>query len=95
MFAECSSLTSLNLSSFNTQNVTVLAGMFQLCQSLTSLDLSSFNTKNVISMGWMFRRCHSSREVNLSSFDNTNAQTTEMFDQCLNLFSCGTYNKIL
>ena len=50
MFNQCSSLISLNLSSFNTNNVTNMGGMFQLCSSLISLNLSSFNTINVTNM---------------------------------------------
>ena len=42
MFVNCFSLTSLNLSSFNTSNVTDMADMFNGCYSLTSLDLSNF-----------------------------------------------------
>ena len=43
----CSSLTSLNLSNFNTNNVTNMSYMFNKCSSLTSLNLSNFNTNNV------------------------------------------------
>ena len=42
MFLNCSSLTSLDLSSFNTSKVTTMERMFDLCCSLTSLDLSNF-----------------------------------------------------
>ena len=48
MFADCNSLISINLSNFNTQNVTNMSNMFYKCKSLTSLDLSNFNTQNVI-----------------------------------------------
>ena len=54
MFYWCSSLTSLNLSNFNTNNVTNMNHMFQYCSSLTSLNLSNFNTNNVTDMSWMF-----------------------------------------
>ncbi len=37
MFAWCSSLTSLNLSNFNNNNVTDMSWMFFWCSSLTSL----------------------------------------------------------
>ena len=57
IFAGCSSLTSLNLSSFNTANVTNMNSMFGICSSLTSLDLSSFNTAKVKSMYGMFYKC--------------------------------------
>ena len=38
MFYNCSSLTSLNLSNFNTNNVNYMGGMFSGCSSLTSLN---------------------------------------------------------
>ena len=34
MFYKCSSLTNINLSNFNTQNVTDMSGMFDGCSSL-------------------------------------------------------------
>ncbi len=59
MFNQCSSLTSLNLSNFNTNNVEDMSYMFQLCSSLTSLNLSNFNTNNVQNMKAMFSKCSS------------------------------------
>ena len=50
MFFKCSSLTSLNLSNFNTNNVTNMSYMFNKCSKLTSLNLSNFNTNNVTNM---------------------------------------------
>ena len=55
MFYGCSSLTSLDLSSFDTRNVTEMSEMFCGCSSLTSLDVSSFDTRNVKNMGGMFQ----------------------------------------
>ncbi len=40
MFNECSSLTSLNLSNFNTNNVNNMNNMFYNCSSFTYLNLS-------------------------------------------------------
>ena len=54
MFCGCSSLTSLNLSNFNTNNVNNMSAMFHNCSSLTSLNLSNFNTNNVTNMSYMF-----------------------------------------
>ena len=55
MFSYCSSLTSLNLSNFNTNYVTNMSYMFYYCSSLTSLNLSNFNTKYVTDMSSIFR----------------------------------------
>ena len=55
MFYNCSSLTSLNLSNFNTNNVTNMSSMFRYCSKLTSLNLSNFNTNNVTNMRNLFK----------------------------------------
>ena len=68
MFSGCSSLTSLDFSNFNTQNVTNMEYMFYNCYSLTSLDLSYFNTQNVISVDSMFSGCNSLNYIDISSF---------------------------
>ena len=62
MFYDCSSLESINLSSFNTTNVTNMNSMFSRCSSLQSIDLSSFNTTNVKYMMSMFYNCSSLRK---------------------------------
>ena len=86
MFCACSSLTSLDLSSFNTQNVTDMGAMFCGCSSLTSLNLSSFNTQNVTSMVSMFDGCSSLTSLNLSSFNTQNVTDTRwMFYDCSSL----------
>ncbi len=43
MFSNCSSLTSLNLSYFNTNNVNDMSYMLSWCSSLSSLNLTNFN----------------------------------------------------
>ena len=50
LFCGCQSLTNINLSNFNTQNVTDMSYMFSYCKSLTNLNLSNFNTQNVTDM---------------------------------------------
>ena len=47
MFCDCESLTNINLSNFNTENVTNMSFMFYGCKSLTNINLANFNTKNV------------------------------------------------
>ena len=49
-----SSVTTLDLSSFNTSNVTDMSSMFGYSSART-LDLSSFNTSNITDMSSMFR----------------------------------------
>ena len=81
MFSFCSSLTSLNLSNFNTNNVTDMRSMFSYCSSLTSLNLSNFNTNNVTNMWYMFFHCSSLTSLNLSNFNTNNVNNMSwMFD---------------
>ncbi len=54
MFSNCKSLQSLDVSGFDTQNVTEMNRMFCRCYGLQSLDLSNFDTQKVTNMGYMF-----------------------------------------
>ena len=57
MFDECKKLPNLDLSSFDTANVTDMSYMFYECSSLPNLDLSSFDTGNVTDMDEAFSGC--------------------------------------
>ena len=70
MFDGCNSLINLNLSNFNTQNVTDMSYMFHKCSSLTNLNLSNFNTQNVTDMTCMFRKCSSLKKENILTKDD-------------------------
>ena len=59
MFYECTSLTSLDLSSFNTANVTIMNYMFSGCSSLKTLNLLWFETTKAESTRGMFENCSS------------------------------------
>ena len=54
MFFGCTSITNINLSNFNTNNVTNMSDMFFECSPLTNINLSNFNTNNAIDMSWIF-----------------------------------------
>ena len=86
MFGGCTSLTSLDLSSFNTEKVTDMYAMFKDCSKLTSLDLSSFNTDKVTDMKYMFYGCSKLTSLDLSNF-NTEKVTDMycMFSRCESL----------
>jgi len=83
MFYNCSSLTSLDVSGFNTSSVTGMSHMFYNCSSLTSLDVSGFNTPAATNMNGMFRSCSSLTSLDVSSF-NTSSVTdmSSMFLDC-------------
>ena len=93
MFFNCSSLTSLDLSNFNTSNVTNMADMFYNCSSLTSLNLSNFDTSKVIYMNGMFFNCSSLTSLNLSNFDTSKViYMNGMFYNCSSLTSLNLSN---
>ena len=86
MFAFCSSLKEIDLSSFNTTSITNMSGMFTFCSSLRSINLSSFNTTNVTNMNHMFFNCSSLISIDLSSFNTINvSDMSNMFAGCSSL----------
>ena len=50
MFYQCTNLTSVDVSNWDTKNVAIMSYMFQNCNNLPSLDLSNFNTSKVTNM---------------------------------------------
>ena len=87
-FSNCGSLTSLDVSGFNTSNVTNMNSMFISCSSLTSLDVSHFNTSNVTDMYQLFSNCGSLKTLDLSGWNTENVTTLEyMFAFCSSLTS--------
>ena len=76
MFYAMSSLTTLNLSNFDTSKVTDMSDMFTYMSSLTSLNLSSFDTSKVTNMSNMFAHMRQLTALNLSNFNTS--QVTDM-----------------
>ena len=74
MFAKTANLKNLNLTSFNTEKVRNMSGMFYGLDSLTSLDLSSFNTKNVINISYMFFGMDKITTINIVNFNTQNVE---------------------
>ena len=93
MFSDCSTLSSLDLSNFNTAIVTNMSYMFSDCSTLSSLDLSNFNTAIVTNMSYMFNGCSALSSLDLSNF-NTAIVTnmSYMFFNCANLSSLDLSN---
>ena len=86
MFSQCSSLRSLDLSSFNTSKVIGMNLMFYNCTNLESIDLSSFETENLQQMPHMFYSCTKLETLDLSSFATPNMTSMlSAFQNCKNL----------
>jgi len=82
----CEKLKEINLSSFNTKNVTNMSFMFGLCKNLVNLNLSSFNTENVTNMCCMFFGCHNLTKLEIFSFDTSKVNNMlGMFYICTSL----------
>lgn len=75
-----------NLDKLNTENVTVMSGMFSLCTELNPIDVSKFNTKNVYNMSSMFLRCNSLITLDVSKWDTSKVVSMEyMFSNSFSL----------
>ena len=88
MFANCSGLTNLDVSNFDTSNVTYMGDMFAYCSGLTSLDVSKFDTSNVTYMYGMFEGCSGLTSLDVSNFDTSKVTgMSRMFEGCSGLTS--------
>ena len=88
MFSDCSSLTNLDLSAFDTSKVTDMSEMFTNCSSLTNIDVKGFDTSNVTTMFYMFCGCSSLTSLDLSGFNTLKLTSmNSMFRSCSNLKS--------
>ena len=93
MFSSCSKLTSLDVTHFNTANVTNMSFMFYSCSSLTSLDVTHFNTANVTNMCYMFYICSSLTSLDVTHFNTANVTDMRgMFSSCSSLTSLDVTN---
>ena len=83
MFKGCSALESLNLTNFNTENVTDMSWMFYGCSALESLNLTNFNTAKVTHMIHMFYGCSALKSLDLTNFNTAKVEyINDMFSGC-------------
>ena len=84
MFFGYEALTNLNVSSFDTSQVTNMSWMFSSCKALSNLDLRNFDTSQATNMSAMFAYCEALTNLNLSSLFNTSQVTRmdSMFSDC-------------
>ena len=87
MFNYCKVLTSLDVSNFDTSNVTDMSWMFYDCIALTSIDVSNFDTSNVTDMSSMFSYCRSLTTIYVSNLWSINNVTVskDMFYNSIKL----------
>ena len=88
MFTDCTALTSIDFSGFDTPNVTGMDAMFSGCTALTSLDLSGLDMSNVSTMQSTFYGCSSLVSLYLSGFNKSNLTSLyNTFEGCTALTS--------
>ena len=84
MFAHCEFLSTLDVSSWDTSNVTNMFSMFNGCGNLRSLDVSSWDTSNVTNMYGLFMECVSLTELDVSRWD-----TSKVINMANMFYGCG------
>lgn len=95
MFYNSKSLTSLDVSMFNTKKVTNMREMFGYLESVMSIKFgSSFNTKNVTDMYGMFGTLCRMRELDLSGAVFDTAKVND-FDAMFSVFGCTSGSGVL
>ena len=82
-------LTSLDVSGFETSNVTNMSYMFDNCSKLTSLDLSGFDVTNVTNMSYMFQNC-----VKLPSIDVSNWNASKVENMFKTFCACSSITEL-
>ena len=88
MFDSCCKLQTLDISAWNTGNVTNMFGMFDGCSAIKKLNFNSDNwdTSNVQKMNYMFYNCTSLTELDLRGFQTSKVTTMAgMFGKCPSL----------
>ena len=86
IFSNCPNLTKIDLSNFNSQNITNMSYIFFGCSSLTSVNLSNFNTYKANDMSYMFSGCSSLINLDLSDFNTKQVKNMNyMFFGCSSL----------
>ncbi len=91
MFENCKSLTSLDLSTFDTSGITdgTMASMFNGCEKLKSITFgANFSTAGANAMQYMFYNCQALESLDLSKFDTEKVTNmANMFSGCASLKS--------
>ena len=73
MFMNCINLKELDLSNFNTSNVTNMQSMFYQCRRLEDLNLGSFDTSKLTTINYIFNNC-----ISLKNLDIRNAELSKV-----------------
>ena len=84
-----SGLKQINVSNWDTSNVTNMSNTFSNCELLTSIDVSKWNTSKVTNMEGMFVGCNLLASVDVSKWN-----TSKVTDMASMFSGCGTLRSI-
>lgn len=94
MFAY-SGITDIDLSKWNTSNISDLSNLFFNCKRLKQIDLHTWNTESVKTCYWLFRGCESLEFINIDGWNTCNVYDMDrMFGECQNLITIKGLNKL-
>ena len=86
-------ILDIDVSNFDTSNVTDMYRMFSGMSKITSLDVSNFDTSKAIDMEYMFSGVRSLTSLNVSNFDTSNVTDMQsMFSSMESLTSLNVSN---
>jgi bacterial surface protein 26-residue repeat protein len=78
-----SNLGAINVSNWDTINVTNMSSTFTFCRNISKLDISKWNTSNVTNMSGMFYYCNSLNSLDVSKWDTSKVTNMSgMFQEC-------------
>ena len=93
MFQQLDRIKAIDLSKFDSSEVTTLNGMFYESTNIKQINLNNFNTSLVTEMNFMFGRCTSLTSLDLRSFNTNKVQNMgAMFKECHSLTSLDLSN---
>lgn len=94
MFAY-SGITDIDLSKWDTSNISNLSNLFFNCTKLKQIDLHTWNTKSVSTCYWLFRGCSSLEFINIDGWNTCNVYDMDrMFGECPKLITIKGLNKL-
>lgn len=90
-----SGITVIDLSKWDTSNISNLSNLFFNCTKLKQIDLHTWNTSSVSTCYWLFRGCSSLEFINIDGWNTCNVYDMDrMFGECSKLITIKGLNKL-
>ena len=86
MFSHCYALEELDVSGFDTSNVTTFHSLFSECDLLETVDFSNLNTSELKNITYLVSGCTKLRQIDFTGFDTSKVTSAQMtFSNCYEL----------